>query len=138
MADEMSPPHPTPKELKTRARIQMLDVLSSEHRQRVAQQIGLLAVDKSLSIATAARDLDNLLTADERHSIESAAVLCDREVNRVYEMLRRRASSSTTTQHIFGVTQASTTRENAGVTLLAFLVEELLSHINDIKYERLR
>jgi hypothetical protein len=136
MGDEMGRMIPTLTEHRSQARDRMLNGLSSDHQLLLSELIGRLAVAINPDFDAAARELENRLTAEEKHCIAHASADLDAQANRAMEALRRKLMRSGENVAFGADDSRKMLRENPGMTLLVLSIEQLVSQVNRERLNR--
>ena len=73
---------------RSQARLTMLNALSSQHRNLLAQVVGGLAVAQTPDVAAAAKTLDGSLSAGESKAIADASNALDQQIQQIIQANR--------------------------------------------------
>jgi hypothetical protein len=132
-------PTPTIAEVQSKARTQMLDALSADHRQFLGHLIGQLVGAKPSEIGLAIEELENILTSGEKHSIDCIAADLEEQKQKIWAAFHEWQERDARKSFGKGV-QGDTAKVSYGkldspsIIMLDLLIHDCNARLNRVKY----
>jgi hypothetical protein len=137
--DDNPMPTPTIVEVQSKARTQMLDALGADHRQFLGRLIGQLVGAKPSEIGLAIEELENVLTSNEKRSIECIAADLEEQKQKIWaafhEWQERDARKRFGKNVQFSTATVSHGKlDSPSIIMLDLLIHDCNAQLNQVKH----